>query len=578
MRGGAAPVVAFLFILAAQVRAQTGVAATVAGTTRVNGVPARGFSGDGGLARKALFAFANPQNDCDPNRFEQISHLAVDAAGNLYTADSANHRVRRIDMQWNVTTVAGSGQAPQGCGTPDNAIGDGGQATAARLFYPAGIALHPNGNLIIADQQQNRVRQVSAGGVITTIAGNGLHAFYAPGVPATSSGLDWPTAVAISPDGLVYFSELHSGRVARIGAEGRLFTVAGTGIPGFNGESGVANTMRLQNPTGLGFDAAGNLYIADQGNNRVRKVTPDGALTTVAQATRPADVKADARGNVYFSEIGNHRVRRIDPAGAIETVAGTGVPIRGADGVPADSSALSSPTGLAVNAAGDVFVIDWGNALVRMIVFSGRPVIASDGVLNSANFTVAPLAPGSLFSVFGSGFADAGVRVNGETAPVNFSGPNQINAQMPYGLSGEVAVMVGTSPPELVTVAPTSVHPFVFAGSRRAIAVNQDGSLNGPDNPESRGRVMTIYATGIGAVTPEIATGEAAPLDGRLHRAAAASSATLGGLNAPVLFLGLAPGFVGLAQANIQIPEGAGNELVMRVGESESAPVTVSIR
>lgn len=576
MRGGAARVVSIVFLSAAQGFGQGGVAATIAGSTRVNGALARGFSGDGGLARRALFAFANQQNDCDPNRFEQISHLAVDAAGNVFVADSANHRVRRIDAQWNVTTVAGSGQSPQGCATPDNAIGDGPQATAARLFYPAGIALHPNGNLIIADQQQNRVRQVTPGGAIATVAGNGLHAFYAPGVPALSSGLDWPTAVAVSPGGLVHFTELHSGRVARIGADGRLTTVAGIGIPGFNGESGPANTIRLLNPTGLGFDAAGNLYIADQGNNRIRKVTPDGALTTIAQAVRPADVKADARGNVYFTEIGSHSVRRIDAAGVIATVAGTGVPVRGPDGVSAESSALSSPTGLAVNADGDVFVVDWGNALVRMIVFSERPVIASDGVLNSANFTVGPLAPGSLFSVFGSKLTGA-VRVNGQNAPVNFANAGQVNAQVPYGASGEAAVTVGTSPPEPVTIAPASIQPFVYAGTRRAIAVNQDGSLNGPENPESRGRVVVIYATGIGAVTPEIETGQAAPLD-RLLSAAAPYSATLGGVNAPVLFLGLAPGFIGLAQANILIPEGAGPELAMRVGDSESAPVTVSIR
>jgi hypothetical protein len=338
--------------------------------------------------------------------------------------------------------------------------------------------------------------------------------------------------VAVSPDGLVYFTELHSGRVARINADGRLATVVGTGIPGFNGESGPANTIRLQNPTGLGFDAAGNLYVADQGNNRVRRVTPDGALTTIAgaaQLNRPADVKVDARGNIYISDMNNHRVLRVDPAGAVETVAGTGIPIRGADGVPATSSALSSPTGLAVNAAGDVFVVDWGNALVRLIVFSGRPVIASDGILNSADFEPGPLAPGSLFSIFGMNLTGE-VRVSGQSAPINFTGPNQINAQIPYGSSGEVKVAVGDSPPEFVTVTPASVAPFVYAGTRRAIAVNQDGSLNGPDSPEARGRVLTVYATGIGAVTPEIGTGEAAPLD-PLLTAAAPYSATVGGAN-----------------------------------------------
>jgi len=341
---------------------------------------ARGFAGDGGPAALAQLALADFQNECDPNRFEQISHLAFDAVGNLYVADTANHRVRRVSTTGVITTFAGTGERPpvnpQTC-VPTAVFGEGGPATAARLFFPSGLAVAQDGAVILADQQNNRIRRVAPDGVIQSIAGYGLHAFYAPNVPATASGLDWPSAVAVDSAGIVHFAEVHSGRVARIGADGRLGTVAGTGIPGFNGDSGAATAMRLQNPTGIAFDAAGNLYIADQGNDRVRRVTPTGALTTIAGPgqgmSRPADVKVDGAGNVFVTDMNNHRVLRINPAGAITSIAGDGTPGRGPDGVAAESSRFTLPSGLALHANGDVYVVDWGNYLVRRVSVRGTP-------------------------------------------------------------------------------------------------------------------------------------------------------------------------------------------------------------
>src|SRR6185503_12792830 len=151
----------------------------------------------------------------------------------------------------------------------------------------------------------------------------------------------------------------------------------GTGFPGFDGDNKPATRAQLRSPAGIAFDSLGNLYIADQGNHRVRKVTPDGNLTTIAGSRagfagdgglataalldRPADVKVDSRANVYIADMNNHRVRRIDASGVITTVAGDGLPLRGPDGVPAIESSLSSPTGLAIDASDNVFVIDWQN-------------------------------------------------------------------------------------------------------------------------------------------------------------------------------------------------------------------------
>jgi uncharacterized protein (TIGR03437 family) len=589
-----------------------GVIATLAGVTRVNSAPERGYAGDDGPARKALLALADLQNECDPNRFEQISHIALDPSGALYVADTANQRIRRIASSGIITTFAGIGERlpvdSRTCVPTVSAIGDGASAALARLFHPTGIAWHPNGALILADQGNNRIRQISSSGIITTIAGNGLHAFYAPQIPATSSGLDWPTAVAVDAAGVIYFSELHSGRVARIGPDGRLATVAGSGIPGFNGDAGPATNIRLSNPTGIALDSNGALYIADQGNHRIRKVTPDGSLTTIAggaagfagdggaataaRLDRPADVKLDGCGNLFVADMNNHRVRRIDPSGVITTVAGDGVPLRGSDGVPAGTSSLSLPSGLVVDSAGDVFVVDWGNYLVRRITFRALPVITSNGVLNSASLAPGPISPGSLFSIFGSNLATSSiddsvsVRVNGVLAPPTYISPGQINAQLPYAtpageISFEVSTPAGSSPPEYASVANAAIGIFVYSGTARAICLNQDNSLNGAANPEARGRVLTVFLTGIGRVTPEIASGESAPLD-RLHKAVASASATLGGIDAQIQFLGLTPGFVGLAQANVLIPDavspGAEVPLVLRTGDQSSNATVVSIR
>src|SRR5581483_11684365 len=176
------------------------------------------------------------------NRFEQSSHIALDGKGNLYVADSSNQRVRRIDVSGTITTIAGSGEAQNGC-TAAGPVGDGANALAARFFGPADVLPLANGNLIIADQQNNRIRQVSPSGAITTIAGNGLHNLYSPGIPATASPMDWPSALAADGNGVVYFAEVHSNRVGRI-VNGALNTVAGTGFPGFNGD-GVADRVNL---------------------------------------------------------------------------------------------------------------------------------------------------------------------------------------------------------------------------------------------------------------------------------------------------------------------------------------------
>lgn len=621
----------FAALLAVGARAQTraGVITTIAGATPPGGAPASGYSGDNGPAVSAQLAFANIRNACDERQpdFEQTVHLVVDS-GNVYFTDSANHRIRRIDPQGIISTIAGTGERPP-VGSPpfcENtggaaAIGDGGPAAGARFYYPGGIAITPNKSIIIADQQNNRVRQISPSSQISTLIGSGGHNIYAPGVPVTLTPLDWPSAVAVDSSGAVYFAEIHSSRVGKV-VNGTLLTVAGTGIPGSGGDGGRAVSAGLSRQvTGIALDANNNLYIADGLNHRIRKVTSDGTITTIAgsgsggfsgdgglataaRLNMPADVKVDARGNVYIADMLNHRIRRVDPSGMITTVAGDGRQGRGPDSVPATASSLNTPAGIALDPSGDLYIADWQNYLIRKVSFSGQPLITPGAIVNAASFAGPPIpvAAGSIVSLFGVNLAgevaeatavplpkslgNVSVKMNDVELPLFFVSPAQINAQVPADAAIGRATMTvttttGTSAAEVVNIGAAAPGIFQYGGTNRAVALNQDGTPNSPDNPESRGRVIAVYLTGQGALDNPVPTGEAAPA-AVLSRALNPSTATIGGTDATVHFLGLAPTFVGVAQANIEIPAsaitGSSVPLVITVaGQSSNAP-TVSIR
>jgi uncharacterized protein (TIGR03437 family) len=594
-----------VLVLAQAAVGQTGIITTLAGTTR-------GYSGDDGPAVNAQLALANVQNECDPNRYEQTVHLSLDSAGNIYFADSNNQRIRRITPQGTISTVVGSGNRTTRNGNcePIGAVGDGSDAHAALLYNPADVLAAPNGNFVIADQQDNRIRLVTSAGAISTIAGNGSHNLYVPGIPATASPMDWPSAALQDSSGVTYFAEMHSNRVGKIGLDQRFSTVAGTGFPGYNGDRIQATSAQLKKPSGLALDSSGNLYIADQANHRIRKVS-NGIITTIAGTGQPdfsgdngpaeaatlntpMDVKVDSRGNVYIADMLNQRVRRIDSNGTITTVAGTGQVGRGPDGVPATSSDLNFPAGLALDSNDDLYIVDWQNYLIRKVSFASKPVVNAGGIVNGASF-VSPTAPGSLFSIFGSNLTvstataatapwagkleDVSVKVNGVNIPLNFVSPHQINAQLPFETTaGDATLSVtnsaGAGDPVTFKVAPAAVGIF-------NIAFNQDGSLNSVSNPESRGRVVVLYLTGQGPVNPPVPTSQAAPGD-VLSVATLPKSATIGGVDASIQFLGLAPGFIGLAQANIAIPAGSpigdAVPLIINVGGQPSNTVFISVR
>ena len=321
-----------------------------------------GDSGDGGPAVEA--------------RLGSIAGMAVDSLGNMYVADTGNHRVRRIDVAGTITTYAGTGE-------PGDS-GDGGPAAEARLSSPYGVAADTAGNVYVADTGNHRVRRIDAAGTITTYAGTGEPGDCVDGGPAAEARLSSPYGVAADTAGNVYVADTGNHRVRRIDATGTITTYAGTGEPGDSGDGGPAAEARLSSPFQVAADTVGDVYVVDRTSHRVRRIDTAGVIAAYAGTGQPFDagdggpaaggrfdlvqgVAVDALGNVYVADRGAHRVRRIDAAGTITTLAGTGQRGYAGDGGTAAEAELAFPAGVAVDPAGYVYVADTGNHAVRAI-------------------------------------------------------------------------------------------------------------------------------------------------------------------------------------------------------------------
>ena len=325
---------------------------------RVAGSPT-GASGTSGNLGPALLSLLN-----------QPEGVAVDGAGDLYIADTANNRIQRIDATTGIIST-----------------------TDSQLNQPVGVLVDRGGNLYIADTGNHIVRFVSVKtGIITTVAGTPYITVFDPnsigdGGPATQAEMNSPTALALDAAGNLYIADAGNNRIREVSATtGIITTVAGTGVAGYTGDNILATQSQLNDPTGIALDAAGNLYIADSYNNLIRKVTAlTGVITTVAgvpgssgyngddilatQATLnfPTGVTLDLAGHVYFSDRYNSRIRWINPVGNVVTLAGSGAPGLAGDGNLASNAEVDAPGGLALDSEGDLYVADSGNNALRVV-------------------------------------------------------------------------------------------------------------------------------------------------------------------------------------------------------------------
>ena len=278
-----------------------------------------------------------------------------------------------------ITTIAGNGTTGYS--------GDGGAATSAELNTPSGVTVDGTGNIYIADYSNNRVRKVSTSGIITTVAGNGKAGYSGDGGPATSAELFNPTGVAVDGLGNIYIADKYNNRIRKVSTSGTISTVAGNGKAGYSGDGGSATSAELFNPTGVAVDGLGNIFIADRNNNKIRKVSASGIISTVAggghnglgdgsAATNavlksPYCVAVDSSGNIYIADGDNLRIRKVSISGIINTVAGNGTAGYSGDGGPATSAELGVQAGVAVDDSGNIYLVDYNNIRIRKVSTSG---------------------------------------------------------------------------------------------------------------------------------------------------------------------------------------------------------------
>jgi RHS repeat-associated protein len=356
-------------------------------TTFAGGAFASANNGDGGPATAA--------------RLSVPTGLAVAPDGTLYIAEGVGNRVRKVTPNGIISTVAGS-VTGQSCGTvTTNACGDGGPAVLALLNDPQGLGLATDGTLYIADRSNNRIRKIDASGIITTVAGTGVFGYSGDGGPATQARLNQPYGVSVAPDGSIYIADMGNARVRRVGLDGVISTVVGTGVAGFNGDGRPAIQTQLSRPYRAVFGPDENLYIVDQGQNRIRKVGIDGIVTTVAgsggisqfagdggdatlaKLNGPEDMAFASDGSFYIGDRKNERIRFVGGEGIISTVAGNGIERYSGDGGPATQASFDEPTGLAVGPDGSVFISDWFNQRVRKVSSAMPGFSATDSLIAS---------------------------------------------------------------------------------------------------------------------------------------------------------------------------------------------------
>jgi uncharacterized protein (TIGR03437 family) len=555
--------------------------------------------GDGGLATLALL--------------NQPLGVALDRSGNLYIADSGTERVRQVAPSGIIATFAGTGATGYN--------GDNLPAAAAELYSPMGVMTDAYGDVYIADSYNHRIREVVQNGIIVTYAGTGTGGSGAEDLLAAQTQLRGPRGVCTSRAGVIYIVDTSNSRVLSAAPAGLVVNAAGNGTAGFAGDGGTAATAELNQPGACAVDSAGDLFIADTLNHRIAKVTPNGIIATVAGTGQagfgadgsaavsaalntPRGVAVDDNGNIFIADTGNNVIRQVMPDGTIYTIAGQPAAAGFAgDGGMALAALLNAPAGIVEDGSGALYFADANNNRVRRMISQAAPPPAATPVaalpavaaVNAASLAGGPVAPGEILTIYGSGIGPqqgvpgtldssgllanllggSEVHFDGVAAPMFYAQAGQINVQAPYTIAGQATTQV-----QVIylgqTIAASALSVAAAAPAIFPTILNPDGSLNSAANPAPQGGILTFFATGEGVTNGANVAGQMASAPYATPQLPVA--VTVGSGTAALLFAGEAPGLVGMLQVDAQLPatRPAGPlTLQLTVGAIPAPPVTV---
>ncbi|MBI5086037.1 MAG: SMP-30/gluconolactonase/LRE family protein [Acidobacteria bacterium] len=568
----------------------------------VAGNGAAGSDGDGSAAANA--------------KLNNPLFAVVDSSGAILISDQLNHKIRKVTPDGTISLVAGKGTI--------GSTGDGAAAASAELSYPTGIAVDKSGTIYFSDSGNNTVRKIVSGGNISVFAGNKSAGYTGDTEKAVDASLNLPTGLAVDSAGNVYIADTANNVIRKVDTEGKISTFAGTGAAGSSGDGAEASKAKLNRPVGLAMDASNNLFVADQMGQRIRKITSAGIISTVAgtgtpgyegnggAATRaqlfhPTGLTVDTNGDLIIADTTNNRIRKVTSNGVITTVAGMGPFGDWGDGGNALSAALRWPSGVAAGAAGKIYVVDNQNNRIRLLTPvpqpvnpTAIPVISDDGVISSAAFgAFTAVAPGSWIEIRGSNLAASArewtpadfdgtraptaldgtrVTIGGQPAYIAYVSPELIRAQLPFGISpGAQELMVtsagGSSAPYRLSVNAAqpglNAPATLVAGGRQYVAATLEdgatfalpsGAIEGIlSRPAQPGETITISGIGFGPVSPMVEAGEAAQQENALTMP---FEIRFGDTPAELRYAGLAPGAIGVYQFKVVVPQIEGGEAV----------------